>query len=76
MAAQLADSGHSPETAELMRRLALPYIAALAMSQIQPFYIDNFFNNPSGQKLAIVGLGFSVFGYLVIRWMIKKAGTD
>lgn len=56
--------------------MALPYIAALAMSQIQPFYIDNFFNNPSGQKLAIVGLGFSVFGYLVIRWMIKKAGTD
>ena len=28
MAAQLADSGHSPETAELMRKLALPYIAA------------------------------------------------
>lgn len=28
MAAELADSGHSPETAELMRRLALPYIAA------------------------------------------------
>ncbi len=56
--------------------MALPYIAALAMSQIQPFYVDNFFRNPSGQKLAVVGLGFSVFGYLVIRWMIKKAGTD
>ncbi|MGI5951143.1 MAG: FMN-binding negative transcriptional regulator [Brooklawnia sp.] len=28
MATQLADLGHSPETAELMRKLALPYIAA------------------------------------------------
>ncbi len=28
MATQLAASGHSPETAEVMRRLALPYIAA------------------------------------------------
>lgn len=56
--------------------MALPYIAALAMSQIQPFYIDNFFRNPTGQKLALIGLGFSVFGYLVIRWMIKRAGQD
>ena len=23
--------------------MVLPYVAALAMSQIQPFYIDNFF---------------------------------
>lgn len=56
--------------------MVLPYIAALAMSQIQPFYIDNFFRNPTGQKLALIGLGFSVFGYLVIRWMIKRAGSD
>lgn len=56
--------------------MVLPYLAALAMSQIQPFYIDNFFRNPSGQKLALIGLGFSVFGYFVIRWMIKRAGSD
>lgn len=56
--------------------MVLPYLAALAMSQIQPFYIDNFFRNPTGQKLALIGLGFSVFGYLVIRWMIKRAGSD
>ncbi|HWT09896.1 MAG TPA: type II secretion system F family protein [Roseomonas sp.] len=56
--------------------MALPYIAALAMSQIQPFYIDNFFYNPTGQKLALIGLGFSLFGYLVIKWMIKRAGSD
>lgn len=56
--------------------MALPYVAALAMSQIQPFYIDNFFHNPTGQKLVIIGLGFSLFGYLVITWLIKQAGTD
>lgn len=56
--------------------MALPYIAALAMSQLQPFYIDNFLGNPTGQKLALIGLGFSVFGFMVIRWMIKRAGTD
>jgi tight adherence protein B len=56
--------------------MVLPYIAALAMSQIQEFYIENFFYNPTGQKLLMVGLGFSVFGYLVIRWMIKRAGSD
>ncbi len=56
--------------------MVLPYLAALAMSQIQPFYIDQFFRNPSGQRLALIGLGFSVFGFLVIRWMIKRAGTD
>ncbi|GGJ08836.1 type II secretion system F family protein [Neoroseomonas lacus] len=56
--------------------MVLPYLAALAMSQIQPFYIDNFFYTPSGRKLLMVGLGFSIFGYLVIRWMIKRAGAD
>ncbi len=56
--------------------MVLPYLAALAMSQIQPFYIDNFFRNPAGQKLALIGLGFSVFGYFVIRWLIKRAGSD
>lgn len=56
--------------------MVLPYLAALAMSQIQPFYIDNFFYTPSGRKLLMIGLGFSIFGYLVIRWMIKRAGAD
>ncbi|MBR0672997.1 type II secretion system F family protein [Neoroseomonas soli] len=55
--------------------MVLPFLAALAMSQIQPFYIDQF-SSPAGQKLALIGLGFSVFGFLVIRWMIKRAGQD
>jgi tight adherence protein B len=55
--------------------MALPFIAALAMSQIQPFYIDQF-STPDGQKLALIGLGFSLTGFLIIRWLIKRAGMD
>lgn len=55
--------------------MALPFIAALAMSQIQDFYIEQF-STPAGQKLALVGLGFSVTGFLIIRWLIKRAGMD
>lgn len=56
--------------------MSLPYIAALAMSQIQPFYVDQMFRNPTGQRMALIGLGFSITGYLIIRWMIKRAGSD
>ncbi|CAH0132352.1 type II secretion system F family protein [Roseomonas sp. CECT 9278] len=55
--------------------MALPFIAALAMSQIQDFYIEQF-SSPAGQKLALVGLGFSLTGFLIIRWLIKRAGQD
>jgi tight adherence protein B len=55
--------------------MVLPFVAALAMSQIQDFYVDQF-STPAGQKLALVGLGFSGFGFLVIRWLIKRAGQD
>ncbi len=55
--------------------MVLPFLAALAMSQIQDFYIENFMT-PSGRKLMFIGLGFSLFGFLVIRWMIKRAGSD
>lgn len=55
--------------------MALPFIAALAMSQIQDFYIAQF-STPAGQKLALVGLGFSLTGFLIIRWLIKRAGMD
>jgi tight adherence protein B len=54
----------------------LPFISALGMSAIQPFYIDTFTENPTGRKMAVVGFGFLVLGLVVIRWMIKRAGTD
>lgn len=54
----------------------LPFLAALAMSAIQPFYMETFTDNPTGRKLAVVGFVFLVLGLLTIRWMIKRAGTD
>ena len=55
---------------------ALPFISALAMSAIQPFYIETFTENPTGRQLAVIGAFFLILGLLVIRWMIKRAGTD
>lgn len=54
----------------------LPCIAAIAMSIIQPFYIATFTTNPSGQRLAAIGLGLMVLGLLTIRWLIRRAGRD
>ena len=54
----------------------LPFLSALAMSAIQPFYVETFTENPTGRKLAVVGVVFLVLGLLTIRWMIRRAGTD
>ena len=56
--------------------VVLPFIAALAMSFIQPFYIAAFTQNPTGQKMALIGLGMMLMGVLTIRWLIKQAGRD
>lgn len=55
---------------------ALPFLAALAMSQIQPFYIENFTGTPTGKALAVIGFVFMGIGLLAIRWLIRRAGTD
>ncbi|MBX9698499.1 MAG: type II secretion system F family protein [Acetobacteraceae bacterium] len=54
----------------------LPFLSALAMSAIQPFYIETFTDNPTGRKMAVVGFVFLILGLLTIRWLIKRAGTD
>lgn len=56
--------------------MALPFVAVLAMSNIQPFYTENMFGTESGRKMVLIGLGFSGVGFLIIRWMIKRAGQD
>jgi tight adherence protein B len=56
--------------------VALPFVAALAMSMVQPFYIAAFTQNPTGQKMALFGLGMMALGLLTIRWLIKQAGRD
>jgi tight adherence protein B len=54
----------------------LPFIAALAMSFLQPFYVETFTRNPTGQRMAAVGLGLMLLGLLIIRRMIRQAGRD
>lgn len=54
--------------------VVLPFIAALAMSMIQPFYIETFTQNPAGRTMAGVGLFMMLLGLLTIRWLIRQAG--
>jgi tight adherence protein B len=54
----------------------LPFIAAPAMSVIQPFYIDTFTQNPTGRKMAVIGLCLLAVGLLAIRHLIRSAGRD
>ena len=54
----------------------LPFIAALAMSVIQPFYVEMFTEHPTGRKMAVVGIGMMLLGLVAIRWLIQQAGKD
>jgi tight adherence protein B len=56
--------------------VVLPFIAAAAMAAIQPFYIKTFTENPTGQRMAMIGLGMMLLGVLTIRWLIRRAGRD
>jgi tight adherence protein B len=56
--------------------VVLPFIAAFAMSMIQPFYLAAFTENPTGQRMAMVGLFLMLLGLLTIRWLIRQAGRD
>ncbi len=56
--------------------VVLPFVAAFAMSFIQPFYLAAFIENPTGQQMAMVGLALMVLGMLTIRWLIRQAGSD
>lgn len=56
--------------------VVLPFIAALAMSFIQPGYVETYTSNPTGIRMALIGFGMMVLGILVIRWMIIQAGKD
>lgn len=56
--------------------VVLPFVAALAMSLIQPFYIQAFTENPTGQRMAMIGLGMMLLGVLTIRWLIRQASRD
>ena len=44
--------------------LGAAFVAALAMSFIQPFYIETFTQNPTGRSMAVIGLVMMLFGLL------------
>ena len=54
--------------------LVLPFIAAIAMSFMQPYYIATFTENPTGQRMAMVAVGLMVLGVVTIRYLIRQAG--
>ncbi len=56
--------------------VVLPFLAAMAMSFIQPGYVATYTENPTGVRMALVGLILMLFGVLVIRWLIIQAGKD
>lgn len=56
--------------------LVLPFVAAAAMSFLQPFYVETFMVNPTGQKMGLIGLFMMLIGVLMIRWLIRQAGRD
>ncbi len=56
--------------------VVLPFVAAFAMSMIQPFYLAAFTENPTGQRMAMIGLFLMLLGLLTIRWLIRQAGRD
>jgi tight adherence protein B len=69
-----AMAGEAKAQAALL--LVLPFIAALGMSALQPFYISAFTQNPTGRTMAFTGIGMMILGVLSIRWLIRQAGRD
>jgi tight adherence protein B len=69
-----AMAGEAKAQAALL--LVLPFLAALGMSAMQPFYISAFTQNPTGRTMAFTGVGMMILGVLSIRWLIRQAGRD
>lgn len=56
--------------------VVLPFLAAIMMASMQPFYMATFTQDPTGQTILMVGLGLMLLGLLTIRWLIRQAGRD
>jgi len=53
--------------------IALPFIAATAMTFIRPGHINTFFTDPQGFNMMVVGLTLMGLGIITIRWLIRNA---
>jgi tight adherence protein B len=56
--------------------LVMPFLAAIGLSFIQPFYISAFTQNPTGRTLLVVGFCLMLMGVFSIRWLIQQAGKE
>lgn len=56
--------------------IVLPFIAAVAMSFIQPGYIETYTDTPTGIRMTITGFCLMILGVLTIRALIIQAGKD
>ncbi len=56
--------------------IALPFIAALALSFITEGYIDAFISTSTGNNMALTGLTMIGCGALTMRWLTARALKD
>ena len=53
--------------------IAMPFVAAIALSLLQPGYLDAFLNTEQGNRLLLMAVGSLSVGVLIMRTMIQKA---
>jgi tight adherence protein B len=54
--------------------MGLPFFLALAITVINPEYMDPLYNTSTGHKLIFIGLGMMIFGSLLLRRVVSFRG--
>jgi tight adherence protein B len=54
--------------------IALPFFMALAISTINPEYMDPLYNTSTGHKLIFIGIGMMLFGSFLLRRVVSFKG--
>ncbi len=54
--------------------MGLPFVLALAITVINPGYMDPLYHSSSGHKLIYLGLGMMAFGSLVLNKIVSFKG--
>jgi tight adherence protein B len=54
--------------------IGLPFFIALALTLVNPTYMDPLYHSPTGHKLIIVGLVMMAFGSLVLKKLVSFRG--
>jgi tight adherence protein B len=54
--------------------MALPFFLGLAITVINPDYMDPLYHSPTGHKLIFIGTGMMLFGSLLLRRVVSFKG--